>query len=67
MSRYPAIPVIARYLGARYSIYLDDIDRRGEREISKKWGEMLDISFQHHILRGSFSVGTKGDHFNSLI
>jgi len=67
MSRYPAIPVVSRYLANRYSIYLDDIDRRGERVIARKWGDLLGISFTHQLVRGSFSVGTKGDHFNSVI
>jgi hypothetical protein len=67
MARYPAIPVISQYLGDRFSIYLDDINRRGERDIAAKWGSLLGISFRNQLVRGSFSVGTKGDHFNSLI
>lgn len=67
MSRYPAIPVVSRYLASSYSIYLDDIDRSGERLIARKWGDLLGISFRHQLVRGSFAVGTKGDHFNSVI
>ncbi len=67
MSRYPAIPVLQDVLAERYSVYLDDIDRSGERRIAKMWSELLKISFTYQLLRGSFAVGYQGQHYNSLI
>ena len=67
LSRYPAVPVVSDYLGAEYSIYLDDIQRRGERRIARRWGKLLNIRFRHHLLRGSFALGTQGRHLNALI
>jgi hypothetical protein len=67
MARYPAIPVLRHFLSDRYSVYLDDIDRSGEREIAKKWSELLQIPFSYQLLRGSFAVGFKGEHYNALI
>ena len=67
LSRYPAIPVIQSFLGEQYAIYLDDIDRPGEREIARRWGRLLDTPFQNQLMRGSFALATKGKSFNSLI
>ena len=67
MSRYPAVPVIREFLSDRYAIYLDDIDRSGERDIVKRWSDLLQIPFSNQLLRGSFAVGFKGEHYNALI
>ena len=50
-----------------YSVYLDDIDRSSERKIAKRWSNLLQIPFSYQLLRGSFAVGMKGAHYNSLI
>ena len=67
MARYPAIPVLHAFLADRFSVYLDDIDRTGERKIAKLWADELQIPFSYQLLRGSFAVGARGEHFNSLM
>ncbi len=67
MARYPAIPALQSMLANRYSVYLDDIDRSSERKIAKRWSNLLQIPFSYQLLRGSFAVGIKGAHYNSLI
>lgn len=46
LARYPAVPFFQRRLAGQYSIFLDDIDRKGERLILAQWEEELGISFQ---------------------
>jgi hypothetical protein len=67
MARYPAMPALQSMLANRYSVYLDDIDRSSERKIAKRWSNLLQIPFSYQLLRGSFAVGIKGAHYNSLI
>ena len=67
MARYPAMPALQSALANRYSVYLDDIDRSSERKIAKRWSNLLQIPFSYQLLRGSFAVGIKGAHYNSLI
>jgi hypothetical protein len=45
-SRYPALPFMIDKLSGKYSIYLDDAHRVGERIILKKWEEDLGIKFE---------------------
>ncbi|MDN5214505.1 class I SAM-dependent methyltransferase [Fulvivirgaceae bacterium BMA12] len=45
-SRYPAIPYLKDKLNTNIAIYLDDVEREGEREILKKWSEILKINFE---------------------
>ena len=61
------MPALQSMLAKSYSVYLDDIDRRSEREIAKLWSNLLQIPFSYQLLRGSFAVGVKGAHYNSLI
>jgi hypothetical protein len=67
MARYPAMPALQSMLANSYSVYLDDIDRSSERKIARLWSDLLQISFSYQLLRGSFAVGVKGAHYNSLI
>jgi hypothetical protein len=67
MARYPAMPALRSMLASSYSVYLDDIDRSSEREIARLWSDLLQIPFSYQLLRGSFAVGVKGAHYNSLI
>jgi hypothetical protein len=67
MARYPALPVLRGMLADRCSVYLDDIDRKAERKIAKRWSAELRIPFSYQLLRGSFAVGVQGAHYNSLI
>ena len=67
MARYPAMPALQNMLADSYSVYLDDIDRSSERKIARLWSNLLQIPFSYQLLRGSFAVGIKGAHYNSLI
>ena len=67
LSRYPAIPEIREHLAKDYAVYLDDIDRRGERKIARRWGQLLDVRFNEQLVRGSFAVASKGKYLNALI
>jgi len=67
MARYPAMPALQSMLANTYSVYLDDIDRSSERKIARLWSDLLQIPFSYQLLRGSFAVGVKGAHYNSLI
>lgn len=37
MARYPALPILKKYLSEKYTVFLDDGYRKEEAEISKKW------------------------------
>lgn len=41
MARYPAVPFFQNRLLGDYTVFLDDIQRKGERTIIQKWGEIL--------------------------
>lgn len=45
LSRYGAIPFIIDHLADGYSIFLDDANRKGEKEIMKMWEERYKITF----------------------
>lgn len=41
LSRFPALPLLWEHLGPEVLIVLDDADREDEREILRRWDEML--------------------------
>lgn len=41
-ARYPAVPVLRKYLSSTCIILLDDGDRPDERVIAQEWGDLLD-------------------------
>ncbi len=45
LSRYGAIPFIIDHLADHYSIFLDDSNRAGEKEIMEMWKERYKIDF----------------------
>ncbi|NGP75939.1 class I SAM-dependent methyltransferase [Balneolaceae bacterium YR4-1] len=63
-SRYPAGVYFKNNFGKNYSIFLDDLDRKGEQEITKKWSDILGIEFNFKYGDKSFVVGMKGEKFN---
>ncbi|RWP65916.1 class I SAM-dependent methyltransferase [Mesorhizobium sp.] len=65
MARYPAVPVMAPHLADRFSIYLDDARRPGEKTIVSKWTELLNIKFV--LQPGGVCRGIKGRAFHSSI
>jgi predicted O-methyltransferase YrrM len=44
-SRYPALPFIYDRLSERCSVYLDDADRPGERDVLARWHERFPLRF----------------------
>lgn len=65
MAREPALPYFFNKLSENASVYLDDIDRSGERKVAYKWCKKFNISISVHRLRGSFAVFRKSaSHFN---
>jgi hypothetical protein len=46
MARYPAIPILEKFITDKTSIYLDDAYRNEEAEISKKWKMKFSLSSQ---------------------
>lgn len=65
-SRYPAVPVFYPNMANNYSIILDDISRKGEREIVKKWEKKFDLKFERKILSGNISIAQSGNLYNVL-
>lgn len=43
-SRYPALPFIQDYLAENFSLYLDDLQREEERQISEEWSKILGVA-----------------------
>jgi len=61
-SRYPAIPMIKNKLSKNVSIFLDDIRRKGEKEILVKWNKELEGELQFEKMYG---VIKKGNNFST--
>jgi predicted O-methyltransferase YrrM len=56
-ARYPAVPQLRERLAADATIVLDDIHRRGEREIARRWATLLGISFDVRRDEGGIAIG----------
>jgi predicted O-methyltransferase YrrM len=50
--RYPALPVLHRSLKAGATVVVDDIDRRGEQQIVRRWENELGLRFDRRFLNG---------------
>ena len=61
-SRYSAIPMIKNKLSKNVSIFLDDIRRKGEKEILVKWNKELEGELQFEKMYG---VIKKGNNFST--
>ena len=64
-NRFPAIRYIKPLLEEKYSIYLDDVNRRGEHRIIKQWSNELNIAFE--MVNSSFAHISKGVYFNTIL
>jgi hypothetical protein len=60
--RYPALPFLHDRLATAVSIYLDDVDRDGERETMEKWSAAYGLRFD--IRESSFGYAVRGRHFD---
>lgn len=56
-ARYPALPFFRDLLAPRAAVILDDIDRRGEREVVARWEDEHGIAFERRFSDGSIAVG----------
>lgn len=56
-ARYPAVPFFKPFLAERYTIVLDDVVRKGEREILARWEAELGIRFALHLIDGHVGIG----------
>ena len=55
-SRYPAVPYFRSQLARNFSVIIDDANRSGEREIIKRWQEILNLDFE--IGDGDIAIAT---------
>jgi hypothetical protein len=64
LSRYPAVPYLINNLSEEFSIYLDDINRKGEKEIMKLWNHKYRIKFER--INDTSAVCIKGNKLNAI-
>lgn len=48
LARYPALPLLKKYLNKNTVLYLDDSNRTEEQEISEKWIKEFGYKFEHN-------------------
>ncbi|MCB9283048.1 MAG: class I SAM-dependent methyltransferase [Lewinellaceae bacterium] len=65
LARYPALPFIEPFLAENCSILLDDTNRRGEKQILKRWAGDYRLSFRS--INGFSSVAFRGEHWNVFL
>ncbi len=56
MAREPALPYFEKKLTNTASIYLDDINRSGERKIASKWQKQFNYALTYYRVKGGFAV-----------
>lgn len=61
-ARYPALPYIVKNLYQNASIFLDDANRDGEKQIVQLW--MQQFGLQFHIVEDDFAFANIGNYFN---
>lgn len=64
LSRYPAFPFVLNKLNKKYSFFLDDVNRKGENIILKKWNYEYGIKFK--IINKQSAHYISGDSFNFI-
>jgi hypothetical protein len=55
-SRYPAIPILKDYLAEDFTIILDDINRKGEQTIIRKWSQELGRPYTLRRTKGGIGI-----------
>jgi hypothetical protein len=61
-ARYPALPFLYGRLAAAFSIYLDDVDRDGEKQVMEKWS--AEYTLQFDTSKNTFGYAVRGHHFD---
>jgi len=56
MAREPALPFFEKKLMDTASVYLDDINRSGERKIASKWHEQFNYALTYYRIKGGFAL-----------
>ena len=64
LSRYPAIPYLINFLTEEYSIYLDDTNRKGEKEVFSLWHQKYNLKFEQ--INDTSAVCIKGNKLNTI-
>jgi hypothetical protein len=67
LSRYPAVPAIQEFLADSFFIYLDDIGRRGEREVFDRWQRLLNLTGTVEPVFGNYGIMRRGSQFATAI
>ena len=64
LSRYPAVPYLVNILSEESSIYLDDTNRKGEKEIMSLWNIKYKIKFEP--INDTSAVSINGKKLNTI-
>ena len=64
-NRYKALPFIMPYLTDKFSVFLDDANRIGEKSIIEKWEKEYNLSFRM-FRNNSIAFASRGNNFNFL-
>ena len=64
-SRYTAVPYLINKLTNNFSIYLDDVNRRGEKKIMSLWNKNYKMKFAR--INNTSAVCIKGSKSNIII
>ena len=62
-SRYPALPYFRSLLRPDCAVFLDDVSRRGERDVLARWEREFDLRFERRYVRGRIAVARTGRSF----
>lgn len=64
LARYPAVPYLINNLSEEFSIYLDDTNRKGEKEIMNLWNQKYKMKFEP--INDTSAVFIKGKKLNTI-
>jgi hypothetical protein len=62
-ARYPALPYFHPLLEPDSTIFLDDVARRGEREVLGRWEQEFDMRFERRYVRGRIAIARSPHSF----
>jgi len=64
LSRYTAVPYLINFLAEEFSIYLDDTNRKGEKEVLSLWHQKYNLKFEQ--INDTSAVCIKGNKLNTI-
>ena len=65
LSRYTAVPYLINFLAEEFSIYLDDTNRKGEKEVFSLWHQKYNLKFEQ--INDTSAVCIKGNKLNTIL